>query len=89
VFPLQEAVHKMTGLSAEHMAIKPRGLIKKGYYADLVLFDEAEVSDQATVREPQKISEGIRIVWVNGGQVIKNRKITGIYPGSIIKRNNK
>ena len=89
IFPLQEAVHKMTGLSAEHMAIKRRGLIKKGYYADLVLFDAIKVSDQATVKEPHKISEGIRIVWVNGEQVFKNGKTTGIYPGSIIKRNNK
>jgi N-acyl-D-amino-acid deacylase len=89
IFTLQEAVHKMTGLSAEHMGIKGRGLIKKGYCADLVLFDPAKVSDEATVAEPHKISEGIEIVWVNGKQVFKNGKTTGAYPGAIIKRNNK
>ena len=89
IFTLQAAIHKMTGLSAEHMGIKGRGMIKKGYYADLVLFDAAKVSDEATVAEPHKISEGIEIVWVNGKQVFKNGKTTGVYPGAIIKRNNK
>jgi N-acyl-D-amino-acid deacylase len=64
-------------------------LIKKGYYADLVLFDAAKVSDQATVAEPHKISSGIEIVWVNGKQVFKNGKTTGAYPGVLIKRNTK
>ena len=89
IFTLQEAIHKMTGLSAEHMGIKGRGLIKKGYCADLVLFDPAKVSDEATVAEPHKISNGIEIVWVNGKQVFKSGKTTGVYPGAIIKRNNK
>ena len=89
IFTLQEAIYKMTGLSAEHMGIKGRGLIKKGYCADLVLFDPNKVSDQATVEEPHKISEGIEVVWVNGKQVFKNGKTTGVYPGVIIKRNNK
>ena len=86
IFTLREAIHKMTGLSAEHMGIKRRGLIKKGYYADLVLFDPAKVRDRATVAEPHKISEGIEIVWVNGNQVFNHGKTTGIFPGAIIKR---
>ncbi|HEV8505492.1 MAG TPA: D-aminoacylase [Chitinophagaceae bacterium] len=86
IFTIQEAIHKMTGLSAEHMGIKRRGLIKKGYYADLVLFDPAKVSDRATVAEPHKISEGIEVVWVNGKQVFKNGKTTGAFPGTIIRR---
>ena len=86
IFTLQEAIHKMTALSAEHMGIKRRGLIKKGYYADLVLLDPEKVSDKATVAEPHKISEGIEIVWVNGKQVFNKGKTTGIFPGTIIKR---
>jgi N-acyl-D-amino-acid deacylase len=85
-FLLQEAVHKMTVLSAEHMGIKNRGAIKTGYYADLVLFDPAKVNDEATVSEPRKISEGIVVVWVNGKQVFIDKKTTGLYPGVIIKR---
>jgi N-acyl-D-amino-acid deacylase len=86
IFTLQEAIHKMSGLSAEHVGIKRRGLIKKGYYADLVLFDPEKVSDRATVAEPHKISEGIEIVWVNGKQVFNHGRTTGIFPGAIIKR---
>jgi N-acyl-D-amino-acid deacylase len=86
IFTIHEAIHKMTGLSAEHMGIKRRGLIKKGFYADLVLFDPRKVSDRATVAEPHKISEGIEIVWVNGKQVFNQGKTTGIFPGAIIKR---
>jgi len=85
-FTLQEAIYKMTGLSAEHMGMKRRGFIRKGYYADLVLFDSNKVSDKATVAEPHKISEGIEIVWVNGKQVFNHGKTTGIFPGAIIKR---
>jgi N-acyl-D-amino-acid deacylase len=83
---LKEAIHKMTGLSAEHMGIKKRGLIKQGYFADLVLFDPEKVKDQATVSEPHKISDGIEIVLVNGKKVFQDKKTTGIYPGTIIKR---
>jgi len=76
----------MTGLPAEHMGIKKRGLIKKGYFADLVLLDPSTVIDRATISEPHKISDGIEIVWVNGKQVFKNRATTGRYPGNVIKR---
>ena len=83
---LSEAIHKMTALSADHMGIKKRGLIRQGYYADLVLFDPVTVNDEATVAEPHKISEGIEKVWVNGKLVFENKKTTGNYPGAIIKR---
>ena len=83
---LQDAIHKMTGLSAAHMGIKRRGLIKTGYYADLVLFDPETVKDLSTIAEPHKVSEGIEKVWVNGTIVYENKKITGAYPGTIIKR---
>jgi len=86
IFSLKEAIHKMTGLPAEHMGIKKRGLIKKGYFADLVLLDPSTVIDRATISEPHKISDGIEIVWVNGKQVFKNRATTGRYPGNVIKR---
>ncbi len=79
--PMEEAIHKMTMLSAENVGILKRGLIKPGYYADLVLFDPKTVSDQATIQEPQKVSTGIRSVWVNGVLLTK-----GGYPGRVIRR---
>ena len=83
---MQEAIHKMTGLSAQQIGIKKRGLIKTGYYADIVIFNTETVSDEATVAEPHKLSEGIEAVWVNGTIVFENKKTTDLYPGKIIKR---
>jgi len=85
IFTLQEAIHKMTGLSAEHMGIKGRGLIKKGYCADLVLFDPAKVKDNATFEKPHQYSEGMIHVFVNGGQVLKDGEHTGAKPGRFVK----
>jgi N-acyl-D-amino-acid deacylase len=83
---LADAIHKMTGLSAQNMGIQKRGLIKTGYFADLVLFDPATVKDEATVAEPHKISDGVERVWVNGKIVFQDKKTTELYPGKIIKR---
>jgi N-acyl-D-amino-acid deacylase len=83
---LAEAVHKMTGLTAEQLGIKKRGLIKTGYYADLVIFNPETVEDKATVAEPHSLSEGIEKVWVSGKMVFENKKTTGLYPGKVIKR---
>ena len=83
---MEQAIYKMTGLSAKQIGIKKRGLIKTGYYADLVMFDPETVSDEATIAEPYKLSDGIETVWVNGTIVFENKKTTELYPGKIIKR---
>jgi len=83
---LAVAIHKMTRLSAQHTGIKKRGLIKPGYFADLVIFNPETVEDKATIAEPHRISEGIETVFVNGIVVFENKKTSGKYPGKIIKR---
>ena len=83
---MAQAIYKMTGLSAQQMGIPKRGSIKTGYYADLVIFNPETVSDQATVADPHKLSEGIEIVCVNGTIVFENKKTTELYPGKIILR---
>ncbi len=83
---MAQAIYKMTGLSAQQMGIKKRGLVKKGYFADLVIFNPETVSDEATIAEPHKLSDGIEMVWVNGTIVFENKKTTELYPGKIIKR---
>ena len=83
---MEQAIYKMTSLSAQQIGIKKRGLIKTGNYADLVMFDPETVSDEATITEPHKLSDGIETVWVNGTIVFENKKTTELYPGKIIKR---
>ena len=83
---LEEAVRKMTGLSAANVGIADRGAIRPGAYADLVMFDPATVADRSTFEDPKALSVGIDRVWVNGVAVWQDRKSTGAYPGRGVKR---
>ncbi|WP_158780435.1 amidohydrolase family protein [Pantoea sp. BAV 3049] len=78
LFPLATAVHKMTGLSAARFNLSQRGLVKVGYYADLVMFDPQTIRDVATFTAPQQPAAGIDAVMVNGVMSYSGeRKITG------------
>ena len=66
LFPVAEAVRKMTGLPAHRFGLAERGLIRRGYYADLVLFDAEKIGDMATYSDPVRPAVGIEGVWVNG-----------------------
>ncbi len=87
-FTLAQAVHKMTGLSATHVGIGKRGLIRAGYYADLVLFDPQQVRDLASMQAPTRLSNGVLSVWVNGQRVFAKGAATGAMPGRIVSRAN-
>jgi len=82
----EEAIYKMTGLAAEHTGIKNRGIIAPGYFADLVLIDPATVKDNASIKDPRALSDGILKVWVNGVLVYKDKTSQQKYPGEFIKR---
>jgi N-acyl-D-amino-acid deacylase len=86
VLSLEAAVHKMTGLAAEHMGFANRGAIRAGAKADLVLFDPDTVIDRATPAAPELLSEGIVAVWVAGQRVFADGEATGAHPGEIIRR---
>ncbi len=86
IMPLETAVYKMTGLSAENLGLQNRGLIAPGYFADLVLFNPAAVSDNSTMTNPKALSSGIEIVWVNGKIVYQDQKTTGQFPGVFVSR---
>ncbi len=86
LMPLEEAVHRMTGLSAAHMGFTGRGLIRPGMAADLVLFDPDTVRDNATPTDPQAPNTGIVKVWVNGEIVFDRGNATGRYPGRVLRR---
>ena len=66
LFPLAQAVHKMTGLPAQRFGLAGRGSIREGAHADLVLFDPETIRDTATFHDPIRPAEGIAAVWVNG-----------------------
>jgi len=84
VIPLEQAVHKMSGLTASQLHIRDRGLIKEGLAADLVIFDPATVADRATFTDPFQYPLGIPTVVVNGRVVLDNGRHTGERPGIVI-----
>ncbi|SIT75563.1 N-acyl-D-amino-acid deacylase family protein [Pontibacter indicus] len=72
---LEEAVHKMTGLSAETIGLLNRGLVKEGYKADLLLFKPEEVRENATYENPHQEASGFRYVLVNGAVVREDKEV--------------
>ena len=86
VLSLEDAVRRMTSLSAAHVGLKRRGTITPGAFADLVLFDPATVTDNATPAAPHLVSTGVEGVWVNGRAVWRAGKTTGVHPGRVITR---
>jgi N-acyl-D-amino-acid deacylase len=69
LFPLETAIHKMTGRPAATFGIEGRGVLREGAFADLVLLDAATVKDRATFDAPKQVADGIVEVWVNGQSV--------------------
>jgi N-acyl-D-amino-acid deacylase len=83
---MEEAVHRMTSLAAAQFGFVDRGVVRPGAYADLVVFDAERVIDRATYDEPERLSEGIVLVMVNGIPVWRDGVATGERPGRIVRR---
>jgi N-acyl-D-amino-acid deacylase len=86
VLTLEQAIHKMTAQPALRIGLKERGLIKKGFYADLTIFDFQKIRDTSTYEEPYQYPEGIKYVLVNGRVGMKDGEPTGALPGKILLR---
>jgi N-acyl-D-amino-acid deacylase len=84
VLTLEDAVRKMTSLPAQTLRLKDRGLLKEGYWADVVVFDPKTVSDAATYENPQQYAKGVLFVLVNGSVVVDSGNHTGARPGKVI-----
>ncbi len=84
VLTLEDAVRKMTSLPAQTLKLKDRGLLKEGYWGDVVVFDANTVSDPASYENPQQYAKGVPFVLVNGAVVIDNGNHTGARPGKVI-----
>jgi N-acyl-D-amino-acid deacylase len=81
---LPEAIRRMTSFPATNLGIKGRGVLREGYYADVVVFDPANVRDHATFAQPQQLATGVGHVFVNGTQVWRDGKHTGAKPGRFV-----
>jgi N-acyl-D-amino-acid deacylase len=84
VLQLEDAVRKMTSLPAQVLGLKDRGLLKEGYWGDVVVFDPDTVADIATYDDPKRYPKGIDYVLVNGTVVIEGGHHTGARPGRVI-----
>jgi N-acyl-D-amino-acid deacylase len=81
VLTIAEAVHRLSGLPATNLELDRRGFLKEGMFADVVVFDPAAIADRATFEQPHQYSVGIRHVFVNGVQVLKDGEHTDAKPG--------
>ncbi|MEP7010767.1 MAG: D-aminoacylase [Acidobacteriota bacterium] len=82
---LEEAVRKLTSMPAERLKIRDRGRLKEGYFADLAVFDPATVADVATYDKPHQYATGMKQVFVNGIQVLKDGEPTGAAAGRVVR----
>lgn len=84
LFPMEVAVHKMTGLTAQNFGLYDRGVLREGAFADLTLFDPETVGEAATYERPMVAAHGIDTVIVNGEVVWQNGQGTGARPGRVL-----
>jgi N-acyl-D-amino-acid deacylase len=82
----EEAVYKMTGKAAEVFRLRERGLLREGYFADIVLFNPETVNDCSTLEEPQQYPQGIEYVFVNGELTVEKGTHTSKRPGRVLTR---
>jgi len=86
LFPLETAVHKMTGLTAQSFGLEGRGVLREGAFADLAIFDAGAVDEAASFAQPIRPARGIHAVIVNGSVVWKDGEPTGARPGRVLRR---
>jgi len=85
LIPIEEAIRKLTALPAGNLKIDRRGMLKEGYFADVVVFDPDTIQDRATFVDPHQYATGVAHVFVNGVQVIEGGEHTGATPGRVVR----
>jgi N-acyl-D-amino-acid deacylase len=83
---MAKAIHKMTGLVADRVGLKNRGLIEPGFTADLVLFDPLTIQDRSTFDRPHQYATGVVHTWVSGCATVQDGIITGNTPGRVLRK---
>jgi N-acyl-D-aspartate/D-glutamate deacylase len=87
VITMEDAIRAATSLPAKMLGLPDRGMIKKGFAADLVVFDPKTISDKSTFTDPHHYSEGIVFLFVNGEPVIENSQFNGALAGTPLRMN--
>ena len=82
---LPEAVRKLSALPAHNLGLHERGMLKAGWYADVVVFDPNTVTDHATFEKPQQLATGVSDVLVNGHLVLRDGEPTGAHAGRVVR----
>ena len=85
VIPLEAAIHKLTSLPARNLGLRRRGLLRPGYFADVVVFDAGSVRDHATFDDPHQYATGVRDVFVNGTAVLRDGEHTQARAGRVVR----
>jgi N-acyl-D-amino-acid deacylase len=84
LIPLAEAIHRLSGLPATNLGLSGRGFLRPEMFADVVVFDPATIADRSTYPDPHQYAVGMRHVFVNGVQVLKDGEHTGALPGRVV-----
>jgi N-acyl-D-amino-acid deacylase len=85
LIPLSEAIRRLTFFPATNLRLDRRGLLKEGYFADVVIFDPDTITDHATYENPHQYSTGVHHVFVNGAAVLRDGEHTGATPGRVLR----
>ena len=85
LMPLEEGIHRLTGLPARYWKLRDRGCLQPGCHADIVVFDPATITDHATFDRPRQYASGVGDVFVNGVQVLRDGEHTGATPGRVVR----
>ena len=85
LMPLEEGIHRLSGLPAQNWKLENRGCLQPNCFADIVIFDPATIADRATFDKPQLYAIGVNDVFVNGVQVLRDGEHTGAKPGRVVR----
>jgi N-acyl-D-amino-acid deacylase len=85
VITLEEAIRKLSAFPAQNLSLKDRGMLRKGYFADVVVFDPLTIQDHATYERPHQLATGVDDVWINGVQALRKGEATGAPSGRVVR----
>ena len=85
IMPLAEAIARVTSFPAERFGLRDRGVLRRGAFADIVVFDAKRYRDTATYDDPFSLTAGVRHLLINGTPVLRDNHETGTRPGRVLR----